>query len=99
MNFINNPPTETFEGEARVVVGNHDLVETYGVVSGPLLEDWLQGRMTGVKRERDGYYDDKGPAEDAGNYGDENYALSLRFAPGDRFEVNGCRETMKAYTS
>ncbi|MEQ8861180.1 MAG: TonB-dependent receptor [Pseudomonadales bacterium] len=88
VNFINNLPTEAFEGEARVVVGNYDLVETYGVLSGPVLDDWLQARLTGVKRERDGYYDDKGPARDAGNYGDENYALSLRFAPTDGFELN-----------
>jgi len=88
VNFINKLPTEEFEGEVRVVAGSFDLKEVYGVISGPIFGDWLQARVTGVKRTRDGYYDDLSGGEDIANYGDENYALSLRFTPTDNFEVN-----------
>lgn len=88
VNFINKLPTEEFEGELRAVAGSYALKEIYGVVSGPIIDDILQGRVTGVKRTRDGYYDDLSGASDPGNYGDENYALSLRFTPTDNIEVN-----------
>ncbi len=88
VNFINKLPTEEFEAEFRVVAGSFELKEMYGVVSGPLIDGVLQGRVTGVKRTRDGYYDDLSGREDPGNYGDENYALSLRFTPTDTIEMN-----------
>ena len=88
VNFINKLPTEEFEGEARVVYGDYDLEEWYGVLSGPIVGKYLQGRLTGVKRTRDGYIDDLGPGPDVNNYGDENYALGLRFVPLENLEIN-----------
>lgn len=88
VNFINKLPTEEFEGEARIVYGDHDLEEWYGVVSGPVIGELLQARLTGVKRTRDGYVKDLGPGPDAANYGDENYALGLRFVPTDSLVIN-----------
>lgn len=88
VNFINKLPTDEFEGEARIVYGDYDLEEWYGVVSGPIIKDLLSARLTGVKRTRDGYIDDEGPGPDVSNYGDENYALGLRITPFEGFEVN-----------
>ncbi len=88
VNFISKKPTDEFEGEARVLLGDYSLRETYGVLSGPLIKDLLQARVTGTKRERDGYIRDLSPAPDAGNYGDENYSLALRFTPTDSLEFN-----------
>ena len=88
VNFINKKPTDEFEGEIRVVAGSFNLQEVYGVVSGPVWGDILQARFTGVKRTRDGYYDDRSGNTDPGDYGDENYALSLRFTPTDNIEIN-----------
>jgi outer membrane receptor protein involved in Fe transport len=88
VNFINKLPSDEFEGEARVLVGDYELREYYGVVSGPVIPDLLQARLVGTKRVRDGYFEDLSPADDAGNYGDENYALSLRLTPTDALEVN-----------
>src|SRR5262249_26236526 len=45
-------------------------------------------RVTGTKRVRDGYIDDKSGNQDPDNYGDENYALYLRWTPTDNFEIN-----------
>jgi iron complex outermembrane receptor protein len=52
VNFINKSPTDEFEGEARVVAGNHSLVEYYGMLSGPIIKDLLSVRATGVNRDR-----------------------------------------------
>ncbi len=88
VNFINRLPSNEFEGVARVVAGNYDLVEQYGVLSGPLIENILQARIVGTKRTRDGYIDDKSGNQNPDNYGDENYALSLRWTPTDNLEFN-----------
>ncbi len=57
-------------------------------MSGPLIENILQARIVGTKRTRDGYIDDKSGNQNPDNYGDENYALSLRWTPTDNFEFN-----------
>ncbi len=88
VNFINKLPTNEFEGEARVVAGNYGLIEEYGVLSGPLIDNVLAARLTGTKRTRDGYIDDKSGNQNPDNYGDENYALSLRWTPTENFEFN-----------
>jgi len=88
INFIDKAPTNEFEGEAHVVAGNYDLREEDGVLSGPLIDDVLSARLTGTKRTHDGYIDDKSGNQNPDNYGDENYALSLRWTPTDNFELN-----------
>ncbi len=58
------------------------------MLSGPLIDNILSARLTGVKRTRDGYIDDKSGNQNPDNYGDENYALALRWTPNDNLEVN-----------
>ena len=82
INFINKKPSEEFEGEVRTVVGTDDTFEVYGVLSGPLTEKLL-ARFNGVKRTRDGLVKELGDGPDQENYGDENYALALRWNPTD----------------
>src|SRR4029079_5927266 len=88
VNFINKLPTNEFEGEARVVAGNYALQEESGMLSGPLIDNILAARLTGTKRTRDGYIDDKSGNQNPDNYGDENYALELRWTPTDNLEFN-----------
>jgi outer membrane receptor protein involved in Fe transport len=88
VNFINKQPTNEFEGEAKIVGGNYDLREEYGMLSGPIIDNILSARLTGVKRTRDGYIDDKSGNQNPDNYGDENYALALKWTPTDNLEFN-----------
>lgn len=88
VNFINKLPTNEFYSEVRALVGSYDLRETYGVVSGPLIDDVLAARFVASSRFRDGYYNDLSGNKDPGDYGDENYALSIRYTPTDSIEVN-----------
>ena len=88
VNFINKKPTDEFEGEVRYVLGDYSLSELYGVLSGPIIPGVLSARAVGTKRTRDAYYTDLSGNEDPGNYGDENYALALRFTPTENLEFN-----------
>ena len=88
VNFINKLPTNEFESELRVIAGDYDLQEWYGVVSGPVIKDVLAARFVANKRTRNGYYHDLSGNKDPGNYGDENYALSFRWTPTDKIELN-----------
>ncbi|HIG42019.1 MAG: TonB-dependent receptor [bacterium] len=88
VNFINKLPTNEFSAEARTVIGSYNLVELYGVVSGPLIKDKLAARFVATSRERDGYIEDLSGNPDVNDYGDENYALSFRWTPTDNLEFN-----------
>ena len=86
VNFINKKPTDTFEGQARVIGGTNGLFETYGMLSGPIIDGLLSARATGVKRVRDGYVKELGVGDDVDNFGDENYSLALTLTPSDNLE-------------
>ncbi len=88
INFISKAPNDEFEGEIKTNVGTNGLWEVYGLPSGPIIADKLNYRFNGIKRKRDGYYNDLGSVNgernpDAGNYGDENYSLALEWLPFD----------------
>ncbi len=88
MNFIHKRPTQEFEASFKTVVGNHDMVDFYGAISGPLIEDTLAGRFTWTNRERDGYVKDLGGGPDLDSRGEENYAVQLNWTPRDDLEFN-----------
>ncbi len=91
INFVNKKPTDEFEGEARTIFGSYGLKEGYVMLSGPIVEGVLAARATASKRVRDGYHDDisgNSGSRDVNDYGDENYAMSLRWTPTDTIEVN-----------
>ncbi|MEM1112172.1 MAG: TonB-dependent receptor [Pseudomonadota bacterium] len=55
ISVISNKPTDEFEGNLRIGVGNYDELKFSGAVSGALLGDKLRGRLAFVSNERDGY--------------------------------------------
>ena len=85
VNFINNKPSDRFEGLARIIAGDNGLHEFYGMVSGPLIKGLIDARATGTKRVRDGYVKDLGRGSNLDNFGDENYTLSFLITPFDGF--------------
>ena len=85
--FITKRPTDHLEIEARVNAGSYGLVEHYEMLSGPIVEG-LDGRLTASKRIRDGYIDDVSGHADLDNYGDENYALAVRYTPTDSIAID-----------
>ncbi len=88
VNFINKLPTNEFEGDSARRGWKLRSDRTVRRISGPLIENILAARIVGTKRTRDGYIDDKSGNQNPDNYGDENYALSLRWTPTDNLEFN-----------
>lgn len=88
VNFHTNKPADEFSGEVRAVAGSYNTAELYGYLTGPIIEDVLSYRFTAVNRNRDGTVKDLGGGEPLDAYGDENYALALRWTPSDTMEFN-----------
>ena len=55
MNFIYNEPTQESEGAFKTIVGSFDTIDTYGALSGGIVDDVLAGRLSFSNRTRDGY--------------------------------------------
>ena len=100
VNFISKKPTDEFQGEIKTIWGSYETKEVYAVLSGPIIDGLLNGRVTGVKRSRDGFIKELGDGTDTAgnpvstgrnrdlnNYGDENYALALEFTPTENLSI------------
>lgn len=89
MNFIYKKPTSDFEFSAKAIAGNFGTQDLYAVVSGPLIADRLNARLTGSSREHDGWIEERsglGPDLDSGN--ETNIALQLEWFVTDNISVN-----------
>lgn len=87
VNFHSKRPTEEFQGEVKVIAGTQSAKEMYGVLSGPLIDGFVNARATAVKRTRDGFIDEEGTGPDLNAYGDENYSLTLEFTPTEALNI------------
>jgi len=70
MNFLYKKPNPEWESTVKAVVGDYDTRDFYGVLSGPLIEDKLNFRLTGSSRKHDGWVDERsglGPDLDSGD--------------------------------
>ncbi|MCB1646935.1 MAG: TonB-dependent receptor, partial [Pseudomonadales bacterium] len=88
VNFHTVKPSHDFSAEVRGVIGSYRTAELYGYVNGSIIEDVLAARVTAVHREREGTIKDLGGHEPLDGYGDENYALALRWTPMDNVTVD-----------
>ena len=100
VNFVSKKPTDEFEGQIKTIFGSYNNKEIFGVLSGPLIDGFLNARFTGSKRTRDGFIDElhngtdregnkvsTGHKRDINNFGDENYVLTLEFTPTDNLSI------------
>ena len=87
LNYLNNEPTFEQEGELRFQTGSYSNREFYGILSGPIIEDTLAYRLTGVKRERDGTQDGVN-GYDINSINDANYSLALKWIVSENWEMN-----------
>ena len=78
INILYKQPTDVFEAAFKTIHGDVGTQEYYGMVSGPLVEGKLLGRMNFSWRERDGFVRDIGGGEDIDGIGTENIALQLK---------------------
>ena len=87
INYVTKKPNhDEWEGNVRLIVGQYNTHEMYGVISGPVTDD-LAFRLLGVKRKRDfaipGHAGDQG-GEDVN---DQNFALSFDYNVNDNLSA------------
>ncbi len=87
LNYISNRPTSEMEGEFRAVAGNFSAREFYGFLSGPLIDDRVNGRLTFVKRDRDGVIKGQDSDQDFNSIDDQNISLSLEWDVSEDWSV------------
>ncbi|MCY4215059.1 MAG: TonB-dependent receptor [Gammaproteobacteria bacterium] len=87
VNFHSKRPSGEFEGEFKGIYGGYDTREVFGMLTGPIIKEVLNARVTGVKRTRDGFVKEYGDGPDLNSYGDENYTLALEWMPTENLTV------------
>ena len=87
VNILYKEPTDVFEGAFQTIQGSIGAQDYYGMVSGPLVEDKLLGRINFSWRERDGFVRDIGGGEDVDGLSTENIAVQFKWQPTDTFDV------------
>ena len=88
ISVISARPEYEFGGRANISAGDYDLIKGEAVVTGPIIQDVLAGRLAVGIHERDGYYEDIDTGKDA--YSDrDRWTIkgSLLWNPTDNFEA------------
>lgn len=83
-------PTNEFEASVKGTLGDDNLKKGQAMVSGPLIEDQLYGRLTGFYSKSDGQFDnDFTGDDDKVNYSEESAARGrLIWEPTDRLTID-----------
>ena len=81
------PQFDEFTANASIEFGNYSA-ENYKLrVNLPLVDDALALKIGVIKREREGYYDNRNLGGTAGDINFEAFTTALRWAPADNFSV------------
>lgn len=86
INVISQLPTDEFEAEGEVTVGNYSLIRADAIVNIPLT-DTFKARFAGRREVRDGYVENFGPGE---NLADEDLVYgrgTFQFTPQQNFDA------------
>ncbi|MEX1146843.1 MAG: TonB-dependent receptor [Sphingomonadales bacterium] len=84
VSFTTRKPDDEFRAMAMATVGNYDLVRIQGMVSGPIVEGRLAGKVSAVYHDRGGLHDNTFLGEKTN--AEENWSVRghLRFTPTER---------------
>ena len=80
MNFIYKSPEDEFNASAKATLGDYGTQDYYGMITGPLIEGTLNGRLTVSSRRHDGWIEEEsnlGPDLDSGD--EQNLAVQLEW--------------------
>jgi len=81
-------PTEEFEAQIDLALGDYDRRDLSVRVGGPLIEDKLFGALTYDTRNEDGYMDDFLTDIDYGDTDRQAVVGQLRYTPGDSLVID-----------
>lgn len=93
INIITQKPSEEFEGLVKLGLGNYNQVKGQGVISGPIIEDSLLGRLSVEAEERDGYTDNLFNGDEIDDKDYYSVRGQIEWRPSDTFSIN-----LSAYT-
>lgn len=86
VSIITESPQFEFGGTAEITLGNYNSIITRGSVTGPL-SDNLAFSLSGSVNQRDGYYENLGPAGDFNNRDRWSLRGQLLYTPSDTFSL------------
>jgi len=88
INFLYKKPSDEFEASVKAVAGNYGTKDLYGVVSGALIENTLNARLTASSRRHDGWVEERGIGPDLDSGDETNIALQLEWLITDNLTLN-----------
>ena len=86
INITSKRPTDELTGKFTAQLGNYNMQRYFGTVSGPLVPGKLNGLITGLYHEREGYLDNAFLNTDTNDRNQWGLRGSLLFTPTDRLE-------------
>lgn len=88
VNLISNRPTQEFEGNVELQLGDYDHQRVRGVVNTPLIDDKLAMRISGQHETRDGYYENLTPgADDLEDRDSLNLRTQFLYTPTETLDI------------
>jgi iron complex outermembrane receptor protein len=88
INVVSRVPTDTFEAEEQVDLGNYLYAQEQGYVSGPLIPGKVQGSIAVSYARHDPYIEDVAPGgHDIDNENRGGVRAQLRIEPNDRVDA------------
>jgi iron complex outermembrane recepter protein len=88
VNLISNRPTQEFEGNVELQLGDYDHQRVRGVVNTPLIDDKLAMRISGQHESRDGYYENLTPgADDLEDRDSLNLRTQFLYTPTETLDI------------
>ncbi len=87
MNFIYKGPEDQFNYSLKGIAGTYNTRDIYGFVTGPLIQDRLNTRLTFSSRRHDGWVDELGPGPDLDSGDEMNVALQFEWFINDNMRV------------
>lgn len=83
ISIVTPQPTSTFQGNVEVGGGNIGSLFAHGYVSGPIIDDKLDARLSVSTARRDGYVRNLATGRDAMGLKQSSARLKLRYRPTD----------------
>lgn len=89
VNVKTKKPTDEVEGSAKFLYGNYDHVRINGLLSGPIVEGKLYGKVSALYNDRDGTVNNLNPGHTDLRTQDNWFVRSqLRYVPSAQTEIN-----------
>ncbi len=89
INITSNPPTDHLVAAAEMTIGNYNRRDSRGMISGPLYEDKILGRLAFQKRKRDGWQESLFlPGVKQNDENTWSARAKLRFVLSDRLQMD-----------